>query len=51
MGAAALHYGLLARSRAGLEEVWILVSLMVAASVVVHGVTAPLLTRRMSATR
>lgn len=51
IGIAALYYALLAKHRAGLEHVWAVVSLAVAASVVVHGVTAPLWTRRMKPSR
>ncbi|HEV2125970.1 MAG TPA: cation:proton antiporter [Chloroflexota bacterium] len=44
IGVAALYYASIARHEAGLEQAWVVASLVVCASVVVHGVSARPLT-------
>ncbi len=46
IGVAALYYASVARHEAGLEQAWVVASLVVCASVVVHGVSARPLTNR-----
>lgn len=46
MGVAAVFYALLARNATGMELVWTIGSLVVAASVLAHGITAVPATRR-----
>jgi len=45
IGAAALYYAAFALRETGMEEVWVVGSLVICASVVVHGVTATPLTK------
>ncbi len=45
IGVAALYYANLSVREAGLEEVWVVASLIVCASILAHGVTATPLTR------
>ena len=45
MGVAALFYATLAERKAGLEEAWVVGSLVVFASTIAHGVTATPLTK------
>jgi NhaP-type Na+/H+ or K+/H+ antiporter len=49
MGVAAIFYALLAQERTGHREIWVVGSLIVASSVLVHGATAAPLTRRLGA--
>lgn len=46
IGVAALFYATLAVRETGIETVWVLASLVVAGSVLVHGATATVLTFR-----
>jgi sodium/hydrogen antiporter len=45
IGVAALYYTSLAPREAGVEEVWVVGSLIITASVIVHGMSAVSLTR------
>ena len=45
IGVAAIYYATLAEHTAGLREAWVVGSLMVAASILVHGISAAPLTR------
>lgn len=45
MGAAAMYYGLSAKAQTGHGEIWTIASLVVCASVVVHGITGTPLSR------
>jgi NhaP-type Na+/H+ or K+/H+ antiporter len=45
IGAAALYYAAYALRETGIEEVWVVGSLVICASVVVHGVSATPLTK------
>jgi hypothetical protein len=44
-GAAALYYAAFSLRETGMEEVWVIGSLIICASVLVHGVTATPLTK------
>jgi NhaP-type Na+/H+ or K+/H+ antiporter len=45
IGAAALYYGTFSVEGAGIEEVWVVGSLIICASLLAHGVTATPFTR------
>jgi NhaP-type Na+/H+ or K+/H+ antiporter len=45
IGAAAIYYAAFSLKETGIEEVWVVGSLVICASVVVHGVTATPLTK------
>jgi NhaP-type Na+/H+ or K+/H+ antiporter len=45
LGAAALYYATFSLRETGLEEVWVVSSLLICASVLAHGVSATLLTK------
>jgi NhaP-type Na+/H+ or K+/H+ antiporter len=45
LGAAALYYATFSQSETGLEEVWVVGSLLICASVLAHGVSATPLTK------
>jgi NhaP-type Na+/H+ or K+/H+ antiporter len=45
IGAAALYYAALSVEEAGIEEAWVVGSLIICASLLAHGVTATPLTR------
>jgi sodium/hydrogen antiporter len=45
IGAAALYYAAFSLRETGIEEVWVVGSLIICASVLVHGVTATPLTK------
>src|SRR5215217_6409076 len=45
IGAAALYYAAFSLRETGMEEVWVVGSLVICTSVVVHGITATPLTR------
>jgi NhaP-type Na+/H+ or K+/H+ antiporter len=45
IGVAALYYAMLAREKAGLEVVWHGASLVIVASILIHGLSASPLTR------
>lgn len=45
IGVAALYYAIVAKERAGLEQAWVVGSLLICSSVVVHGVTGTAFSR------
>jgi sodium/hydrogen antiporter len=45
VGAAALYYAAFSLHETGLEEVWVVGSLVICASLLVHGITATPLTK------